>query len=179
MVRLKRSLTQRRNLRTDRLWLCQLSQAGRCLGMLRLVLTKRSIGISNAFFDSLVSRRWSRKRGFGRGSDVREWEFGIAGARCRAVRGHFAPILDSGPSASLRVRCRPVLSSWFRLRHRGRRGVTRLQRAVRAGRVGSALSEARRAFRSGRGWRGWRWVLRCWPRSVACRRSGCTCSRRC
>jgi len=43
--------------------------------------------------------------------------------------------------------------AWFRLRRRGRRGVTRHKRAVRAGQGGSALSPARRALRSGRGWR--------------------------
>jgi len=36
-----------------------------------------------------------------------------------AARGHFSPIPDSGPSASLRDRGRFVWSSWFRLRRRG------------------------------------------------------------
>jgi len=44
------------------------------------------------------------------GSDLRERDFGIAGARRLAVGGHFSPISGSGPSASLRVRCRFVWS---------------------------------------------------------------------
>jgi len=71
----------------------------------------KSTGIANALFDGLASRRWSRKRQFGRGSDVREWDFGSAGAQRIAFRGHFSPISDSGPSASLQDRGRSVLSS--------------------------------------------------------------------
>ena len=139
-------------------------------------MTARSMGISNALFDRLASRRWSRKRWFGRRLDVREWEFGIAGARRRAARGHFSPIPDSGPSAALRDRGRTVLASWFSRQRRARRRVTQHKRAVRVGRRGSALSPARRALRRGRGWR---WVLRCWSRCVARRHSGRRCSRRC
>ena len=70
-----------------------------------------------------------------------------------AASGDFPLVADGGPIAALRDHGRAELASWFRLRHRARRRVTRLQRAGRAGRVGSALSPARRAFRSGRGWR--------------------------
>ena len=124
--------------------------------------------------------------GFGRGSDVSAWDFGIAGPRRLAIRGHFAPIPCSGPSTALRVRCRFVWFAFVAPSASRPAAVTRPQRAVRAGRVGSALFPARRALRSGRGmddplrvWPGWRWVLRCWPRSVACRRSGRRRSRRC
>jgi len=108
-----------------------------------------------------VSRRWSRNRRFGRGSDVRERDFGIAGARRFTVRGHSRRFPTAGralPCGILAAACGLAL---FRLRPfdcaqdrlRGRRGVTQPQRAVRAGRVGSALSPARRVLRSGRGWR--------------------------
>jgi len=41
--------------------------------------------------------RWPRKRRLNPqcGSDVREWDFRIAGARGPAIRGRFAPIPDS------------------------------------------------------------------------------------
>ena len=58
-----------------------------------------------------------------------------------AARGDFPPVADGVPSPALRDRVRAVLASWFRLRHRGRRAVTRLQRAVRAGRVLVTLAD--------------------------------------
>ena len=119
----------------------------------------------------------------------RTFASGILAARGRAARRWWSFCLRF-PTAGKARRCGLVAASCclalFRLPRRGRRGATRPRRAVRAGRVGNAFAPTRRALRSGRGmddplrvWRGSRWVVRCWPRSVACRRSGRTCSRRC
>jgi len=117
----------------------------------------------------------------GLGAD-RAFASGMSASRGRAASPPVATLADSRQRAEhgLAASCGLAL---FRLRRRGRRGVTRPRQAVRAVKAGSALAPARRALRSGRGmddplrvWRGWRWVLRCWPRSVACRRRGRRCS---
>ncbi len=55
------------------------------------------------FSNSLASGWRPRKRRFGHGSDVHGRDFGMTRAHCLAVRRHFSPIPDSGPSAVVRV----------------------------------------------------------------------------
>jgi len=78
----------------------------------RLVLTcsVRVYSTQTPFSNTLASRRWSRKRWFGRGSDVREWNFGIAGGAPPRRRWPFLADFRQRAEPAGRNRCRQYLN---------------------------------------------------------------------